>query len=388
MKKLLLYLGLIVSCVTFVQCDDWTDPEVESGLSKEDFMEQDTKKVEAYYAALRDYKKSDHSVCFGWYASWQPTATTSIAGTAYMSSLPDSMDIVSLWESGWSTAFWLDMNDMKRKDLDYARKNKGLKVVYCHMLGDIGAEITPQYVQSASVEEPAVINGVEYTSPATANAAFWGYDGGTNEDWEAACRKFAQAFTDSIIKYDYDGIDLDYEPNYGHTGNLASYPQRMHWFLDELSKAFGPVSGSERLLIVDGEPQTLNAESGPLLDYYIIQAYNCSGDANLDSRFSGLVNKFGQVEDVETIARKTIWTENFEDVSLRAGGANFTKRDGTRTKSLRGMAEWRPRDYPDVRIGGVGAFKFALSYNMHSTPYFYMREAIQAMNPAGIENQH
>lgn len=381
MKKALYIFLFIVSGIFFAQCDDWTEPEVESGLSKEDFMEQDLSKVEAYHASLREYKKSDHPVCFGWYSEWLPAASASISGPTYLSTLPDSMDIVSMWGS-WSTAFWRDMNSYKRKDLEYARKNKGLRVVYCHMLGDIGNEITPDYISEASADAPVMIDGVEYTTPESAKAAFWGYAGGGADDWEAAVRKFARAFTDSLIKYDYDGIDLDYEPNYGHTGNLASYTDRMHWFLDELSNNFGPKSNSGRLLIVDGEPQTLNSESGPLLDYYVIQAYNCNGDANLDSRFSRLVSKFGQLEDVETIARKTIWTENFEDVSLRSGGANFTKRDGTHTKSLRGMAEWHPRDYPDARIGGVGAFKFSLSYNMHSTPYYYMRQAIQAMSPA------
>ena len=57
-------------------------------------------------------------------------------------------------------------------------------------------------------------------------------------------------------------------------------------------KDLGPKSGTGRILMVDGEPQTLNAESGPLLDYYTIQAYYCHGDSDLDGRFQKLINKF------------------------------------------------------------------------------------------------
>lgn len=53
------------------------------------------------------------------------------------------------------------------------------------------------------------------------------------------------------------------------------------YFLDELSKEFGPKSGTGRILMVDGEPQTLNKESGPLLDYYVVQAYYCRSDGDI-----------------------------------------------------------------------------------------------------------
>ena len=45
--------------------------------------------------------------------------------------------------------------------------------------------------------------------------------------------------------------------------------------------------------MVDGEPQTLNKESGPLLDYYVVQAYYCRSDEGysdaLDGRFDRLL---------------------------------------------------------------------------------------------------
>ena len=53
----------------------------------------------AYYQALREYKKTKHKIAFGWYGSW------TAVGASYQSRLisaPDSMDIISIW-SQWHT---------------------------------------------------------------------------------------------------------------------------------------------------------------------------------------------------------------------------------------------------------------------------------------------
>lgn len=189
---------------------------------------------------------------------------------------------------------------------------------------------------------------------------------------------------DSINKYDYDGFDIDYEPNFGYGGNISSYSDRMHILLDELSKSFGPKSGTGRILMVDGEPQTLNTESGKLLDYYVVQAYYNTGDGNkdiynsLDERFQRLLNKFGSIEDEATILSKTVWCEDFEK-HKGDGGPVFTTRDGIVTYSLKGMAMYY-RPGVNARIGGVGAYRFNLCRPVND--YFFMREVIQVMNPA------
>ena len=35
---------------------------------------------------------------------------------------------------------------------------------------------------------------------------------------------------DSINKYNYDGFDIDFEPNFGYSGNLSGNSDRMHIF--------------------------------------------------------------------------------------------------------------------------------------------------------------
>ncbi len=62
--------------------------------------------------------------------------------------------------------------------------------------------------------------------------------------------------------------------------------------------------------MVDGEPQTLNTESGGLLDYYVIQAYYSPVILIWDTRFNKLLAKFGSIEDEAAILRKTVWCED------------------------------------------------------------------------------
>ena len=44
---------------------------------------------------LREYKKTDHAICFGWYAGY--TSEASPSQGLHFTGLPDSLDIVSLW---------------------------------------------------------------------------------------------------------------------------------------------------------------------------------------------------------------------------------------------------------------------------------------------------
>lgn len=369
MKKFLYSSMLVLGALTFAQCDDWTDMENK-------FEEPYNAHSNEYYEELRAYKKTDHAICFGWYSGW-----TGMGDNMYnmLRGIPDSMDVVSLWEGAF------DLTPEKIEDLREVREVKGTRILYCQFITTLGARMTPK-----EVENDFIVDGKKYTNKGEALAAYWGwYDGygdTSDEGVEKAIRKYARVIADTIKHYGYDGFDIDYEPNFGYGGNLSSYPNRMHILLDELSKDFGPKSGTGRILMVDGEPQTLLSESGPLLDYFTIQAYYCPGDGNLDGRFQKLLNKFASTaegataeEKEATILRKTIWCEDFEK-HKGDGGADFTTRDGEHVRSLKGMAMYYRPNLKDVRIGGVGAYRFNLCRPVND--YFFMREAIQTLNPA------
>lgn len=163
----------------------------------------------------------------------------------------------------------------------------------------------------------------------------------------------------------------------------------MFIFVDELGKYFGPKSGTGKLLIIDGEPQSIKnrPDVGPYFDYFIIQAYKPGNDNNLDKRLidggvagPGLVQTYGSVMSEEQITKMTIMTENFEAVDAAMdGGYPYIDRYGNSMKSLEGMARWQPKN--GFRKGGVGSYHMEAEYPTNPE-YKNLRKAIQIMNPS------
>lgn len=399
MKKYLTLLIASVLGLSAVSCSDWMTAEP---IYKDPY----NIKTEEEIKALLDYKRSEHRICFGWYSSWTGMGDKM---QSYLIGLPDSMDVVSYWNP--TESYVQPLTDAQKKDLKEV-KEKGTKVLFCIFFKELGFRFTPGIDYSLPTKN---YDGDEEAKAADRQKMIdtWGwyedrYDG--SEGAKAAIRKYAQVMTAYVLERGFDGIDFDYEAHWGlSNGNIGLHPDAIHVFLEELSKNFGPKSGTGRILAVDGEPQSMNAETGPLVDYYIIQAYSCSGDGDLDNRFAGsgvggtpaLLAKFGSVEDEATVLKKTIWTEDFEKYQT-SGGAPFKFRTGhknpgmelidpndtskgyqakTSTMSLDGMARYyREINGETVNAGGFGAFRFDIARG--SDDYLVMRRAIQAANPS------
>lgn len=359
MKKISsLYLLLLLFAGSFfVGCSDWTEPEAKN------YFEAPS---EEYYEALRAYKSTKHQVAFGWFGGWSGEG-------AYMKSalagIPDSVDIVSIWGN------WSNLTEMQKKDLKFCQEKKGTRFTLCFIVTDIGNQMTPEYVTE----------GLEESEKTEAVQKYWGWD----VDQEAAIRKYARAIVDTINKYNYDGFDIDYEPHYGNAGNIVSISENMIAFVDELGKYLGPKSGSGKLLMIDGEPQSLPSELGPYFDYFIVQSYNCPGDSDLNDRLlhrgpfqapNALVPNFIDVMTEEEITNKLIVTENFEAVDVAMGGGyDYIDQYGNTMKSLEGMARWKPEN--GYEKGGVGTYHMEAEYGT-SPEYKNLRYAIQIMNPS------
>lgn len=359
--------ALALTALAMVHCSDWTETESETifehGLTE-------SNKPEAYYEALREWKKTDHAISFGWFSGWGEPATNT---TNMLMGIPDSMDIVSLWGQ------WSNLTPGKLQDLRYVQEKKGTKVVFCSFTSVVGQNFTPE----------------EYNGDEATREQFWGWVDGDQAAIDAAIAKYAKAIADTVFKYDYDGFDIDFEPNYGYGGKLASHNDRMHTLLVELNKYIGPKSPNpDKLLLLDGEPQTLNAESGPYIDYFVVQAYTVSGGSpsasatgredNMDSRLQTCLSKFSSTMTEEEITNQYVICENCESVTdCLNGGFYWQTRDGvTQDKavcpSLVGMARWEPLN--GYRKGGFGAYQFG--YEATNSPaYKWMRTAIQAQNP-------
>ena len=87
MKKIIYTFSIALSALIFTQCADWTTPEKM-------YEEPVNSNTEEYYKALREYKKTDHSICFGWFSGWTGAGTDMYN---QLRGIPDSMDVVSIW---------------------------------------------------------------------------------------------------------------------------------------------------------------------------------------------------------------------------------------------------------------------------------------------------
>lgn len=372
MKKKILNLGMLAfAAALLVGCSKWTEVEPNNYFEP---------RPEEYYQQLRDWKKTDHSVTFGWFGNWTGQGASPVN---CLMGLPDSVDFVSMWGNwyGLSSEKWADKREVKSK--------KGTRVTMCFIVANCGDQTTPQ-----SVRDNWQANG--FASEEAAVKDFWGWVDGDQAAIDAAIAKYAKSIVDTINKYEWDGFDFDYEANYGASGNIAGPPlgdtgnpetnrQRTNFltFIKELGKYLGPKSGTDRLLVIDGEPQNMHPDARDYFDYYIIQAYACGSYSNLDSRYNRLLQGLEATEDEalkQMVTEKLIWCENFESYASD-GGVTHTTRDGQRVNSLKGMAMWESQY--GYRKGGVGTYHMEYEYSLsgHTIEYPYLREASAIMNP-------
>ena len=293
---------------------------------------------EEYYAALRAYKKSDHAVCFGWWGrsgvkDFPPDMAFRYEG------LPDSMDIVSLWGGipFPGTPVWDEMQSV--------RKRKGTKFVWCMFGSGTEQLLRKNFPQLAQ------------------------------RDLLAAIDSLAISMNDTIKKYQIDGFDLDYEPNFGDpsifgdqnsNGSVTNDPHTQRLF-KALSQYMGPMSGTDNILMIDGQ---FDRGIEPYVNYLAQQAYGSTTAAQLQSR----LNTYG---GGVLPAKKFIVTENMQQYG--PSGTSFVY-NGTNVGSVLGMAYWNATQ---GRKGGFGAYIIETDALSNPTQgyYYYLRRGIQIQNP-------
>jgi hypothetical protein len=362
----LYFIGFFLLCNAFIACSDWVDVEAKMNQNKDKSMFTDD-----YYERLRAYKKSDHAVSFGWFGNW-----TGKGASLYnsMAGLPDSVDFISMWGS------WRNPTQEQLSDLRFVQEIKGTKALMCFIIDNVGVQLTPK---DLLVDEDG--NDLSGQAKTDVMKKYWGWDPERDEEsMKEAIQNYANAICDTIEKYNYDGFDIDYEPNYGAAGNLSSIDKNMLVFIETLAQRIGPKSGTDRLLVIDGEPQTVVSESGPCFNYFIVQAYHCSGDRDLDNRLASTIRNFEGILSPEKVASMYIVTENFESYAPN-GGVRFTDSNGNVMQSLEGMARWNPTiNGKKIRKGGLGTFHMEYEFTIpgRKGTYPYLRNAIRLMNPS------
>lgn len=338
-------IKLIILCLAlpfaFTACENQNEPTPKE-------MQHPFVKTEEYLANLRAYKRTDHQVAFGWFGLW--TAEGSAMSTR-LDNVPDSMDIISIWGD------WHNLSPAQITDKEYVQQVKGTRVIFTTFAHELPNEFL---VENEEGELVATDEGI---------------------------RIYAKALVDSVNKYNYDGLDFDYEPGWGGKGhfidpdNLGSTSlttagrYNMEVLIREISKYLGPKSGTGKLFVIDGVPYAVAIGLAELFDYGIVQSYNCRGD---DNGNDSAQDRFNYADANGWKPEQYIFTENFESYASTGGNPNYMDRQGQVWPSLIGLARFHPIQ---GKKGGVGTYHMENEYVL-SPDYKYMRQAIQIMNPA------
>ena len=324
--SLALAAAALTSCNTSIEALEIIKPEEKS---------------EQYYADLRAYKqRTDHEVFFGWFGGWN-TKSPNMIGS--LKSVPDSVDIISIWSGTYD-----------REDIEYVQRVKGTRVtftIFAH-------KIPKQFLEGEN------------------------HDQVTRE----AIERYAVSLVDTMKAYGYQGIDLDYEPGYQDpaggpfTGPLVgplnvypNYRDNMEIFVKKLGEFIGPKSGTSNLLIIDGVPFDVKPELAEYFNYGVVQAYNSPSYADLQRRFNNAAARGWKPEQY-------IFAETFEGGKAATGGVPHQLQDGKQVSSLLGMAQFLPeyQGKKAMRKGGCGTYHMENDYDNWPN-YKFTRRAIEIM---------
>lgn len=317
---------LLIACM-FASCD--TDVENATVVAPTTYGPQ-------YYKNLRDYKKSDHSIAWGWFADY--TQSTSLA-TRFLG-LPDSLDICSLWggiPSDDSTHVDTHYLPEVYREMKYVQEVKGTRLVVPTI---IRIRTRPEFYDSIWVKQ---------------------------NDPEAAMRAYAQELLRPIFENGLDGIDMDYEPE----GDPLS-GSNLDYFVEYVGQFVGPMASPDNTFTYpDGFTIKGNPEMLLCIDYY-----GSAPSSNTNQYTNLYVNQTygggpGRLPFSGCPTEKVVYTENVGD-----------KWKDAECGQLLNYARYQPST---GRKGGFGAFFMHRDYintGYGCSNYANMRHGIQIQNPA------
>lgn len=317
---------LLIACM-FASCDN--DVENATVVAPTTYGPQ-------YYKNLRDYKKSDHSIAWGWFADY--TQSTSLA-TRFLG-LPDSLDICSLWggiPSDDSTHVDTHYLPEVYREMKYVQEVKGTKLVVPTI---IRIRTRPEFYDSIWVKQ---------------------------NDPQAAMRAYAQDLLRPIFENGLDGIDMDYEPE----GDPLS-GGNLDYFVEYVGQFVGPMASPDSTFTYpDG--YTIKGNPNMLL---CIDYYGSAPSSNTNKYTNWYVNQTygggpGRVPFSGCPTEKVVYTENVGD--------NWKTAE---CGQLLNYARYQPST---GRKGGFGAFFMHRDYintGYGCSNYANMRHGIQIQNPA------
>lgn len=317
---------LLIACM-FASCD--TDVENATVVAPTTYGPQ-------YYKNLRDYKKSDHSIAWGWFADY--TQSTSLA-TRFLG-LPDSLDICSLWggiPSDDSTHVDTHYLPEVYREMKYVQEVKGTRLVVPTI---IRIRTRPEFYDSIWVKQ---------------------------NDPQAAMRAYAQDLLRPIFENGLDGIDMDYEPE----GDPLS-GGNLDYFVEYVGQFVGPMASPDSTFTY---PDGFTIKGNPNM-LLCIDYYGSAPSGNTNKFTNWYVNQTyggspGRVPFSGCPTEKVVYTENVGDNWMAA-----------ECGQLLNYARYQPST---GRKGGFGAFFMHRDYintGYGCSNYANMRHGIQIQNHA------
>lgn len=287
---------------------------------------------DAYYQNLREYKESDHSIAWGWFADYTQTHSLAIRFLG----LPDSLDICSLWGGIPSDVEGREQTFYAPKiaeEMRFVQKVKGTKMVVPTIIRIENSQAYREQEFYKKFQESYTMNGTAEEKQALR---------------EEALRLYADFLLKPIWENDLDGIDLDFEPEGDRLDG-----DNMTYFVKYIGARIGPSAetpeGRAKLLCIDYDGKSVPSyETVPFVNYYVFQNYGSDPEGS----HGFPIEKF-------------VYCENIGD-KWKTGGR------------LKDYAAATPAE---GRKGGFGAFYIHRDYNS-TPPYKNFREAIQIQNPA------
>ena len=364
---MLKYALVAAMALASVACSKWTDDERLTFDNQKDlkraipFIEltsadQLTAEQQKYYSELRAWKQTPHVRGFGWFGGWTAKGTDP---QKYLRMLPDSVDIVSLWGTHGS------LTEAQKTDLKLFREVKGGKVLLCWIVQNLGDQLTPQGK-----------NATDY----------WVTEKGGGDFLEGV-KAYANAICDTIEKYDLDGFDLDYEPGYGHSGNMATTTAwisetgnvNMYTFIKTLYDRLNPKG---RIVVMDGEPYYMDRATSKMVSYYIYQAYDEATTARaLQKLENGGTFGYDEADYLDNWEGKSFLTLEFQKYSKTGGFPRYTSSNPEIQKldAGRQIMDYATMLMPNgKRIAGIGTYHMELDTEGGS--YRFLRQALNAGN--------
>ena len=369
MNKLYVLI-IFTTLLSFNSCSDWL--EVENVVPENESLNNQVKDVQ-YYANLREWKDEmfyEHKSKFlyAWYGWLIPEEENSNPEN-YLSSLPDSLGLISLWADKTGKAFYSEeryQNEIK------ILKKKGTRIIMCIKAASIGISTDNCVEQSivdsihACAEEYGYIDlfKLDDYPDSLRNWPKLGsffYDDNP-EFYGKLLKLYIKALVSRMDSLNMDGYDFDHEPTLEPQGyaNLWKKQDQFNLMLEMLSEHIGPCAkteeGRRKFLIVDGELTKVYYKNLHRLSYMFPQTYSTSSNTRVQSQGYAkyVLNAYTNSEC--RLTAKGL-AERVAPAEMKEG--NYVDFNGNRySDKWFGLATFMPKDADGVYMHSAGCGKF------------------------------